>query len=339
LPPEARETLNTVSEKIQACRQTLEQLRVVVKPRPIVKGAVNVNELITNGVEEKTKELQRDDVGVVLRLDAGLPAVLADAEQMRWMLATLIENSRRAMRETDGVRTLAIRTERRGQLARITVSDTRPCVPSDRLEDLFKLRQAGGERPEEANLSLLACRAIVERHGWQMATESLFEEGTALVIECPLPEDAAPRRQPEPKAAVLESPPEGPPADATVGNVLVISGEDVVIDFLEYYLRSQGHLVETSRDGREAKRRLQHGDYDLIFCDVEMPGLSGRKVFQWLQTNKPDVALRFIFITGDAPAPETLAFLGEQERRWLQKPFDLTELRQAIAEVLDQPRE
>lgn len=335
---EIRQTLDAVSKKMRMCRRALEELRVLAAPRPLTKKVVNINDLITDAIEGETAELRQDNIGVVLRLDTDFPAICADGEQLRWAIGKLTENARRAMRETDGIRTLTIQTERRGNIARITVCDTRPRVSSDRLESLFQLPKGDGESPKEPNLGLAACRAIIERHGWQISAECRPEEGLAFVIELPLPEDAVRDRQPELRKAILETPGEDRPAHAAARKVLVISREDVVIDFLEYYLRSQGRDVETSRNGRDAQRRLRERDYDLIFCALKMPGLSARELFRWLQNNRPEMARRVVFTAEDITTPETLAFLKETERRCLERPFDLTDLRKVIAEMLGEPK-
>lgn len=130
------------------------------------------------------------------------------------------------------------------------------------------------------------------------------------------------------------SPPEGAAASHATKKVLVADDEGVVVDLLDYFLRSEGHAVDISRDGRAALNKLKESDYDLILCDIKMPEVSGQNLFHWIETTKPHLADRVIFITGDVATPETLPFLNHPPKRWLEKPFDLTELHELIAEVL-----
>jgi len=332
---EARQALHVLHEDIQACSRTLEEFRVLAEYAPPEKELVNINELIEDLAGEKKEELRHDNVGVILRQDSELPAVYADPQKLRWALARLMDDSRRAMRESASVRTLTVETSRRGQTAVITVADTRPPLPAEHIEELFRLPEGGGgELPGELNVSLAACRAVIERHNWRISAESPPGGGVAFVIELPLPEREPERAEPSRKITLPESPSEERAPRTGAKNALVVDDEDVVIGFLSYYLRSQGHCVETSRNGRDAQRKLRDRDYDLIFCDVKTRGLSARELFQWLETNKPGMAGRVIFIRGDAPTPETLAFLNNPPKRWLGKPFDVTELRKLMTEVV-----
>jgi DNA-binding response OmpR family regulator len=152
-------------------------------------------------------------------------------------------------------------------------------------------------------------------------------------MEFPLPAEAS-GAEPQAVTAPLEPPLEQIPEAAAEKRILVVDDERVVVDLLDYYLRSEGHSVDISRDGRAALSKLKESDYDLIFCDIRMPDVSGQDLFHWIRANKPHLADRIIFITGDVATPETLAFLNNPPKRWLEKPFDLTELRAAISHVL-----
>jgi CheY-like chemotaxis protein len=202
------------------------------------------------------------------------------------------------------------------------------------VEKLFQLPTEEKEIAREVDLSLAACRAVIERHDWVMTAESPPDGGLLFVIEHPVVEETDEEPHAELPAQLVESAPSESPAKPAANNILIVDDEEVVIELLDYYLRSEGHAVETSRDGRDALKKLKQKDYDLIFCDLKMPGLSGQELFQWLEANKPEMARRVIFITGDVATPATMAFLKKPQKRWLEKPFDLTELRQVIGEVL-----
>ena len=338
-PHDASQKLEALSVKIQECRRTLEALKMRAKPPPVAQKPVDINELITNLVEEKEAERRGENLGVVLRLDADLSAVPADEEQLRWALGELIEYCRRTKGDAGSVATVRIETERRERAARITVGDARRGAPSEKLEGLFELPEARGETVGETNLSLFACRAIMERHGWQISAEYDPEKGAAFVIEFPLPEDTPPRAEATPAKPIAEYPPEERPLGEAMRKILIVDDEDVVIDFLDYYLRSQGHRVETSRSGRDGQRRLKEGEYGLVFWDLSMPDVAGQELFRWLEENKPGMTARIIFVTAGMTSAETLSFLREPRKKWLEKPFDLTELRTLVAEVLGEVRE
>jgi CheY-like chemotaxis protein len=75
---------------------------------------------------------------------------------------------------------------------------------------------------------------------------------------------------------------------------------------------------------------------DAICTDIKMPGLSGRQLFDWIRASRPEVARRVIFMTGDIINDSLQMFLDQEQLTCLNKPFAMTELRQAIKKVLQE---
>jgi DNA-binding response OmpR family regulator len=66
-----------------------------------------------------------------------------------------------------------------------------------------------------------------------------------------------------------------------------------------------------------------------------MPGkVSGEDLFRWAEENRPAVARRFVFVTGDTVAETTQAFLEMTRRRFVQKPFSIEAYLAALRETL-----
>ena len=102
-------------------------------------------------------------------------------------------------------------------------------------------------------------------------------------------------------------------------------------------LESWGHEVAVANDGSQALMRALLQRFDLIICDLRMPRLGGREMFQTLARMHPTVADRIIFATGDTVRGDTLQFLEELGRPFLQKPFKLDALRRVLAGVVKVP--
>ena len=65
-----------------------------------------------------------------------------------------------------------------------------------------------------------------------------------------------------------------------------------------------GCQIDKALDSSKAIERIGKTDYDLIISDVQMPTLDGFGLLERVKTNQPDLASRFIFITGDAGSIE-----------------------------------
>jgi CheY-like chemotaxis protein len=95
-----------------------------------------------------------------------------------------------------------------------------------------------------------------------------------------------------------------------------------------------GFAVDRAADGQEALERVREGDYDLIVCDLKMPRLDGPSFFAALSAEKPALARRVVFVTGDVAGTDAERFLESSGCRWLAKPFRLRDLLRLAREAL-----
>jgi len=92
-----------------------------------------------------------------------------------------------------------------------------------------------------------------------------------------------------------------------------------------------GWIVTAVDDGAKALAALDTLHPDLILLDVNMPGLDGITVYRQLRTLPGMADVPVLFVTGE-PRPRDAAFTGPC--RWLAKPWNITDLLTAAAELL-----
>jgi CheY-like chemotaxis protein len=89
---------------------------------------------------------------------------------------------------------------------------------------------------------------------------------------------------------------------------------------------SEAHDVVTALGGRDALLVLQKEvNFDAILCDLQMPEMSGMELFAKVKARYPELAERFIFVTGGAFSTEAKQFL-EHGVPYVGKPFRSDEL-------------
>jgi CheY-like chemotaxis protein len=121
----------------------------------------------------------------------------------------------------------------------------------------------------------------------------------------------------------------------TSARVLVIDDEELVATAVRRLLR--GHQVtQLTRAGEALERAVAGESWDVVFCDLMMPGMTGMELHRRLQAARPDLAARVVFITGGAFTDEARTFLEARARRRLEKPFDAARLRGLVVEVLEE---
>ncbi len=94
-----------------------------------------------------------------------------------------------------------------------------------------------------------------------------------------------------------------------------------------------GNDVVGVTDGGAAIEHIANQEFATVICDVTMRPLSGRDVYEAARKLKPDVAGRFVFITGGAYLPDLKTFLASVPQPTVYKPFDAESLFQAIFQV------
>ena len=103
----------------------------------------------------------------------------------------------------------------------------------------------------------------------------------------------------------------------------MIDDDPGVVSALRLMLEGE-HEVTTVASGRDALRLLlSDPPYDVVFCDLMMPGVSGMDLFEAVRLNRPGIERRLVFMTGGAFTPEAARFLERVPNGRVEKPFDL----------------
>jgi CheY-like chemotaxis protein len=93
--------------------------------------------------------------------------------------------------------------------------------------------------------------------------------------------------------------------------------------------------VTLAHDGPSALAELRKRIYDVVLCDVAMPGMDGLMVLEAARTERLAAAHRFVFMTGSLFSQEWRQRMNAVRAPCVAKPLDITELSSALAQVLD----
>ena len=127
-----------------------------------------------------------------------------------------------------------------------------------------------------------------------------------------------------------------PPDDVAVAThrVLLLEDRDDFREVLRDHLGSRLFQVTSVPSGVEGLREIMKDAFDLIICDMMMPGMGG-EMFYWAVTRiQPASAQRFIFFTGHRNNPAIEFFFKRVNAIVLLKPFKLKALDSTIDDVL-----
>jgi DNA-binding response OmpR family regulator len=116
--------------------------------------------------------------------------------------------------------------------------------------------------------------------------------------------------------------------------ILLVDDDKQLASALQWILADQNFLVDVAYDGEEAIAKVKTSDYDAVVCDLMMPRMRGDEVYLATKVMRPELAERFIFITGFAADPKINHFLNTHDVKYLVKPFAVEGLIACIQELL-----
>ncbi len=124
--------------------------------------------------------------------------------------------------------------------------------------------------------------------------------------------------------------------------VLIVDDEPGIRFALKRWFERQQWTVAEAGDGQQALTELlasdDHGEsrVDLVICDLHLPLITGDDLLKRLRVDRPALAQRFIVSTGDPIEDAPIGSAFATHPHVLQKPFDLTTLRDLVA-IIRQP--
>jgi DNA-binding response OmpR family regulator len=118
-------------------------------------------------------------------------------------------------------------------------------------------------------------------------------------------------------------------------DILVIEDDPTVQQVLTKALERAGYMVKCVDNGLQALADLQETEFRAIVCDVGLPFLEGKSLFDHIKADYPAMAARVLFVTGMADDPQTRKLLAETGRPVLGKPFDVRDLVTKVRAVAD----
>jgi CheY-like chemotaxis protein len=127
--------------------------------------------------------------------------------------------------------------------------------------------------------------------------------------------------------------PSGPPPGHSA-RILVIDDEALAAKALARILRE--HRVEIADHAPTGLKLALENRFDVIFCDLMMPDLTGMAVHDTVAQLCPPAASRMVFVTGGTFTEEARSFAARHAGRCLFKPFDTMQVKSAIEHLLSE---
>jgi PAS domain S-box-containing protein len=332
-----RHDLERIVSQAQRATSVMRGLLDFARQHPPERRPVHMGDLLRGTLDLLSYELRINGIAWDLRVEPDLPLVNGDTHQLQQVFVNLINNAAQAMHTAHGGGRLAVSVDlqpaARGSspLVRVTVCDDGPGIAPENLPRVFDPFFTTKPSGQGTGLGLSVCHGIISEHDGAIWVQSRLGCGATFFVELPASvEEPAPRAAPAvTEAPLLVTAPAPPPA-----RVLLVDDEELVLEVMRRALQRAGYQADGASDASAALACLEREPYDLVVCDVHMPGMSGPDLYRTLQTRRPEQARRMLFVTGDWLALGIQRFLDETGAAYLSKPFELAALVERVGQEL-----
>src|SRR2546426_7062000 len=180
----ARASAMSIVEDGTRAAEIISRTRMLFQRGTPQRELVDVNEVIREMVLLLSSEITRHFISVRTELAAYLPQVMGDRVQLQQVMMNLITNSIDAMKDVDGTRELAIKSQRaeNGQLT-VCVSDTGAGLPLQQADQIFYAFFT--TKPHGTGMGLSISRSIVESHNGRLWASDNSPRGASFHVILP----------------------------------------------------------------------------------------------------------------------------------------------------------
>jgi PAS domain S-box-containing protein len=301
------------------------------------KGKYEIMPFDLNKLVEETSETfsrTRKQLQIHIDLVSDLYAIEADAGQIEQVILNLLVNSADAM---SGGGDLFLKTTnvthndmkkklyepKSGDYIMLTVTDTGTGMEKETIERIFDPFFTTKEMGRGTGLGLASAYGIIKAHGGYIDVESKKGQGTTFSIYLPASE-----KEVQKVARTAEQVIEG------TGMILLVDDEDVILEVGQDLLEAMGYQVFIAKDGKEAIEIYEKNrdDIGMVVLDMVMPNMGGGEAYDGMKKINPDI--KVLLSSGYSIDGEATEILERGCDAFIQKPFKMRELSQAITKIL-----
>jgi CheY-like chemotaxis protein len=115
--------------------------------------------------------------------------------------------------------------------------------------------------------------------------------------------------------------------------ILVVDDEPLLGQTLSFMLEENHDVVVAHGGGAALEMLATDARFDLVLCDLDMPGVNGQTVHAALAAKHPELVRRFVLMTGGACAGWAEDFLAGYGGARLEKPFTVADVEELLRGV------
>lgn len=342
LEPAIRTQLQTVRDEALRLKILVGNLSRMSRRHPEQLHRMDLRTVPARMLELRSYQLAANNIRVLYTAARAPIFVKGDVELLLQAMLQLVLNAEQSIRESRQKGEIQLKCDVWDGRARITVEDNGCGIPPDIRDHIFDPFFTSRPIWQGTGLGLSICHSIVEQHDGEIGVESEVGRGTTIRVLLPLAstEDSSTEQDSLDLAALESMEPavtgEEPTLASPARRFLVIDDESEILNLVSVVLAKTGATVVILQDPTRLDSILNSTSkdtFDAVLCDLKMPGQDGLAVLRTLRQRQPELARKFLLMTGNL-ADADKARIELEGVRILPKPFTLVNLRAMIGEIV-----
>ncbi|MCH9686781.1 MAG: response regulator [Deltaproteobacteria bacterium] len=255
-----------------------------------------------------------------------VPRVCCDPRRLGQVVMNLVLNAAQAIDGPRDDNRVSLSTSTEAGEVCIAVSDTGGGITDEKMRRIFEPFYSTKTGAEGTGLGLAISLEIVQMLGGTMDVQSAPGAGSCFTVRIPVTGPAEAHRPTTPTMVA-------PSLTVSRCRVLLVDDEPQLLDAVGRGL-ARHHDVVVADGGARALSLLSSGEqFDVIVCDMMMPGIDGVAVIEHIRLHHPALADRVVVLSGGAATRRAADFLDETDLTVLVKPVSLRELNRTIQQT------
>ena len=333
-----------IREAAERCGRIVRTFLNMARSKPPHRSAVSLNDSARAAADMLGYTFRSHGIELRLELDAGLPVISADGDQLCQVVLNLLVNAQQALSHVDRARWVRVSSGVDGAMPAgqsiageqriwLRVADNGPGISPAvraRIFEAFFTTKAEGLG---TGMGLSVSRALAREHGGELTLEDAdhadHAEGAVFKLSLLL---GRPRFDGSPLPTLARS------AEAPMlARVLVVDDEAELAGVMRDMLESAGYDVATAESGAVALELLGAARFDAVVSDLRMPDMDGAALWREVCARFPALRARLLFVTGDTLSPDATEFFRVSGCDGMDKPFSKADLLARVAALLHSP--
>jgi CheY-like chemotaxis protein len=316
LSERAAEFVKKLFKQAQRTHRVVQNLLSFARQRKPHKEHADICKVLEETLALRDYDLRVNDVKLECEVEAKLPGVTADPQQLEQVFLNVINNAVDALLESSKDKTLKVRVFQKDGNICTEFHDSGPGIkePNRIFEPFYTTKSIG----KGTGLGLSICYGIIQEHGGSISGHNHPAGGAVIEIRLPAAQTAARAEKALP----------APRRDLAIeGRILLVESEAAVLEFERDVLAGAGASVVTAANSDELKARLAEQPFDAVILDGTITGNgSVRELYRWIVENHSGLEKHLLVTFSSAAELEMRNFLQDNNVPSLLKPFEVADL-------------